>query len=166
MATADKILLGNGVFTVGTTPIALTRGGGSFEVEREFRDIQADGDYGPVEGRVVVDREVAKLTVNGLDMFTAADMEKYFAATDVTTTTGSTWKGTLVIASTDYVDVKWEGKTKDGKAVTITLTDCLNRDNISFTFEDKNEVVPQLVFTAHYAEASRTTPPWTVLFAA
>lgn len=166
MATADKILLGNGVFSIGASAIALTRGGGSFEVERDFRDIVADGDYGPVEGRVVIDKEVAKLTVNALDMFTAADMEKYFSGTDVTTTTGSTWKGTLAVASTDYVDVTWTGKTKDGKSVTITLTKCLSRDNISFKFEDKNEVIPQLVFTAHYTEAARTTPPWSVLFAA
>ena len=93
MATADKILLGNGVFSIGSTAIALTRGGGSFSIEREFRDIVADGDYGPVEGRVVIDREVAKLTVNALDMFTPADMEKYFAGTDATTTTTTTWTG-------------------------------------------------------------------------
>lgn len=166
MATADKILLGNGVFSVGGTAVALTRGGGSFSVEREFRDIVADGDYGSVEGRVVVDREVPKLTINALDMFTAADMEKFYAGTDAVTTTGTTWKGTLAIAAGDYVDVTWVGKTKDGKAVTITVENCLNRDNLEWGFEDKSEVVPSITFTGHYAEASRTTPPWSVLFAA
>lgn len=166
MATADKILLGHGVFSVGATAIGLTRGGGSFSIEREFRDITADGDYGPIEGRVVVDREVAKLTVNALDMFTAADMEKFYAATDAATTTSTTWKGTLAIAAGDYVDVTWAGKTKDGKVVTITLENCLNRENLEWTFEDKNEVVPSITFTAHYSEATRTTPPWNVVFAA
>ena len=166
MATADKILLGQGVFSIGVTPIALTRGGGSFTVEREIRDIVADGDYGPVKGRQVVDREVAKLTVNALDMFTPADMEKYFAGTDATTTTSTIWKGTLVIASGDYNDITWVGKTKDGKAVTITIEDALNRENIEWSLEDKNEVVPTITFTAHYDETTRTTPPWSVLFAA
>jgi len=166
MATGDKILLGNGVFTVGATPIALTRGGGSFTVEREIRDINADGDYGPVEGRVVVDSEIAKLTVNALDLFTAADMDLFFSGTSATTTTTTLWTGTLAFAAGDYVDVTWVGKTKDGKAVTITLENCLNRDNIEFTFEDKSEVIPTLTFTAHYSEAARTTPPWKVVFAA
>lgn len=49
MAAADKILLGTGVFSVGGVALGLTRGGGSFVVEREFRELGADGDFGPVE---------------------------------------------------------------------------------------------------------------------
>ena len=52
MATADKILLGYGVVSVGLTPIGLTRGGSVFTVEREYRNIEADGDKGPVKGRI------------------------------------------------------------------------------------------------------------------
>ena len=163
MATADKILLGTGVFSVGGVPIALTRGGGSFNLERDFRDIEADGDFGPVKGRVVIDRAVPKLTVNGLDLFTPADLLKYYPG--LANATG-TITGTLVISATDYVDVQWVGKTKDGKAVTIKVNNALNRETLEWNLEDKNEVVPSLVFTGHYAEASRTTPPWSVVFAA
>lgn len=63
---ASEIMLGVGMFYIGETAIALTRGGGSFVVEREFREINADGDRGPVEGRIVLDRSVAKLTMNVL----------------------------------------------------------------------------------------------------
>jgi hypothetical protein len=63
---ASEIMLGAGVFYIGDTAVALTRGGGSFAVEREFREIGADGDRGPVEGRIVIDRSVAKLTMNVL----------------------------------------------------------------------------------------------------
>lgn len=63
---ASEIMLGAGVFYIGGTAIALTRGGGSFTVEREFREINADGDRGPVEGRIELDRSVAKLTMNAL----------------------------------------------------------------------------------------------------
>ena len=65
-AGASEVMLGAGVFYVGDTAVALTRGGGSFVVEREFREIGADGDRGPVEGRIVIDRSVAKLTMNVL----------------------------------------------------------------------------------------------------
>ncbi len=171
MATADKILLGYGVVTVGSTPIGLTRGGSAFVVEREMRNIEADGDRGPVKGRIVIDTEVAKLTVNALELFTAADMTKYYPGMSikpdvVELPTKNTMTSTLIIAEGDYNDVKWVGKTKDGKAVTINIKDALNMSNLEWTLEDKNEVVPSLEFTACYDETSRDTPPWNVEFAA
>lgn len=161
MATADKILLGYGVVSIGATPIGLTRGGSSFVVEREFREIGADGDFGPVSGRVVIDREVAKLTVNALEMFTAADMVKYYPAMKNTT---GVLTGTLSIIAGDQNDVTWVGKTKDGKACTIKVKDAINMGNVEWTLEDKNEVVPSLEFTALYTESTRTTAPWSVTF--
>lgn len=67
---AAEIMLGVGVFYIGETPIALTRGGGKFTVEREFREINADGDRGPVEGRIVMDGSRAMLTMNTLQILT------------------------------------------------------------------------------------------------
>lgn len=161
MATADKILLGYGVVTVADTPIGLTRGGSSFTVEREIRNIEADGDRGQVKGRIVIDTENAKLTVNALELFNADDMSKYYPA--ITNTTG-TVTSTLNIAAGDYNDVKWEGKTKDGEPITIIVKDAINIDNLEWTLEDKNEVVPALGFTASYDEAARNTAPWEVVF--
>lgn len=69
-AGASELLLGVGVFYIDDKPIALTRGGGNFAVEREFREINADGDRGPVEGRIVMDKSVAKLTMNVLTIMT------------------------------------------------------------------------------------------------
>jgi len=158
---SDKILLGNGVFSINSTPIGLTRGGGTFTIEREYREIEADGDRGPVKGRIVIDREVAKLTVNALEMFSATDMQKYYPAIDVTENIAT---GTLKIAEGDYNDVKWEGKTKGGKAVTIEIDDAINMENLEWTLEDKNEVVPTLNFTGTYKEEERDTPPWRVEF--
>jgi len=164
---AEKILLGYGTFSVGGTPIGLTRGGGSLTIEREFREIEADGDRGPVKGRVVIDREVAKLTVNALDMFTSAEMVKYYPAlTNTTGTLESTLASTLEIVAGDHNDIVWAGKTKDGKTVTITINDAINMGNIEWNLEDKNEVVPSLEFTATYAENARNTPPWNIVFEA
>lgn len=63
---AGEIMLGAGVFYIENTAIALTRGGGKFTVERTYREIGADGDMGPVEGRINLDRSVATLTMNVL----------------------------------------------------------------------------------------------------
>ena len=267
MKTGEPILLGMGVVTVGTNPIGLTRGGSAFSVEREIRDIEADGDMGPVKGRQAIDSEVAKLTVNALELFNSSDMTKYYPAMDVSLnagtaevasliitdsanvagdvtvtlnviavttavlstdsavqvadkirsttftgwitggtagtttvtftativglktdaiysagTTGATgtmittvqgsaasssniMKSTLTIVAGDYNDVKWVGKTKGGKAITINVQNALNLGNLEWTLEDKSEVVPSLEFTATYDDATRETPPWSVEFA-
>jgi len=69
-AGASEIILGAGVFYIGSTAVALTRGGGSFNVEREYREIGADGDRGAVKDRVVMESSRAKLTMNVLTMLT------------------------------------------------------------------------------------------------
>ena len=71
IAGAKEILLGLGVFAIDETDVALVRGGGQFTVEREFRDIAADGDKGSVKDRVVIDTERAKLKLNVLTMLTS-----------------------------------------------------------------------------------------------
>lgn len=67
----DEIVLGVGKFYVGKTNsdaklVGLTRGGGSFVVEREYRDINADDDPGSVEGRISKDTGRPKLKLNAL----------------------------------------------------------------------------------------------------
>ena len=160
--TAEKIMLGYGVVTVGLIPVGLTRGGSSFVIERKFRNIEADGDYGPVKGRVILDGETAKLEVNALELFNSEDLIKYYPA--MTVTLGKL-TSTLEVVEGDYNDVKWVGKTKDGKAVTINVENALNLDNLEWKLEDKNEVIPKIGFAAHYDEATRTTAPWNVEFA-
>ena len=164
--TAEKILLGYGTVSVGGVPVGLTRGGSSFVVEREVRQIEADGDKGPVKGRIVIDSEIAKLTVNALELFNAADMSKYYPALDLeTTATYDKVTGTLAIADGDYNDVVWTGATKDGKAVQITVENAVNMGNLEWGLEDKSEAVPSIEFTAAYLETARSTPPWDVQLA-
>ena len=67
---SQGILTGVGVFYVDDTPIALSRGGGKFTVEREFREINADGDRGPVKDRIVMEGSRATLTMNTLQILT------------------------------------------------------------------------------------------------
>jgi hypothetical protein len=79
---AAEILLGAGLFYIGGTAVALTRGGGTFTVEREYREINADGDRGAVKDRVVMESSRAKLTINALTWLTKmADMWPGFTVT-------------------------------------------------------------------------------------
>lgn len=66
LAGADTILLGTGIFYIDGVAVGLTRGGGKFTVEREYREINADGDRGPVQGRIMLEGSRATLTMNAL----------------------------------------------------------------------------------------------------
>lgn len=157
----EQILLGYGEFAIDSVPIGLTRGGGSFEVETEYREVEADGDRGPVKGRIVIDRKVGKLTVNALTAFSKEQYKKYYPALSESL---GTIKDTFEISNTDYHTVTWTGKTMTGVPVVITLNNAINLENLSLTLEDKNEVVPELAFTAAYAPDARNTPPWEIKF--
>ena len=70
-----EIVLGVGKFYIGNSAtdakvVGLTRGGGSFMVEREYRDIAADEDPGSVEGRILKDSGRPKLKLVALQWLT------------------------------------------------------------------------------------------------
>ena len=60
-SAAGTILLGAGVVSIGGVDVALTRGGSQFTVEREFREINADGDRGVIQGRQQILLDVADI---------------------------------------------------------------------------------------------------------
>lgn len=75
VAGNEEMILGVGKFYIGTSaedaqPVGLTRGGGSFVVEREYRDINADDDPGSVEGRISKDSARPKLKLVALQWLT------------------------------------------------------------------------------------------------
>lgn len=83
-----------------------------------------------------------------------------------------TIKGTGIVSTTDFKQVVWTGKTKGGKAVTITLPNAINMGNIDLTMVEKDDTVAQLVFSAAYANtdymvstAGDYEEPWTISYA-
>ena len=171
MASPANIILGDGVFSIGGVALAATRGGGVFTIEREYREIMADGDYGPVKGRIRLIKSVAKLKVKALEILPASIPSFYPAMSeDSTTSTGTStitgMDGTIEdIQTGDYQSaVTWVGKTKAGKAVTISLTQAINLENIEWSLVDKEEIVPELTYTACYTEGSETTEPWSIAY--
>lgn len=160
----EKIILGYGIFAIDGVNVALTRGGGEFNVEREYRPIEADGDRGEVKGRITKDTSKAMLKMNMLKLI-PADMGDYYPALTVTdNTTLITVTGANDIADSDYKTVTWTGKTNDGKAVKITLDNAINLENFAWALADKDEVVQELNYTATYLETARDTEPWKIEF--
>lgn len=165
MSAPNNILLGDGVFSLNGVDIALTRGGGSFTIEREYRQIEADGDFGPVKGRIRKVKSTAKLKLNLLEII-PVDMVDYYPSMAVTSISASdTITGSSDITDTDYNTVAWTGETKDGRAVVITVSNAINLENLEWELVDKEEAVPELTYTATYLESARTTEPWNIVFA-
>lgn len=166
MSNPQRLLLGHGVYSIGETAIGLTRGGGQFVVEKEYRNIEADGDRGPVKGRINQDKSTPKLTVNALEVITE-NIPKMYAA--VKSTKALEGQKTIVtgkgkIEDSDYNDmVKWTGKTKGGRSVVIKLYNAINLENFDWSLADKDEVVAALTFTGCYLEDSpEGYEPWEI----
>jgi len=164
-----ELWLGDGTFSIvsssgATAKTFLTRGGGSFRVEREFRVIKADGDYGPVRGRVRKIEEVPVLTVNWLEL-PPADLALLSQPTTVSATNSTSWTPLLDLTTAHYLyQVYFTGELKDGRDVQVTVNNALNMEPLSLDLVDKDEVILKAAFTGHYTSDDRTTAPWTVTF--
>ena len=159
------IILGNGVFSIGEIDIALTRGGGQFVIEREYRNIEADGDKGAVKCRVVLDKSQPKLTMNNLSII-PTDMTKYYPAMKITDMEAKKIvTGTGKIVTADYQDfVKWTGVTDEGKPVIIKVKNAINLENLDWTMADKDEVINALTYQGCYEDGHMDDEPWEVEF--
>lgn len=172
-----NIILGDGVFSIGQTTsamvdVGLTRGGGVFAIEREYRTIEADGDYGPVKTRIRVTKSIAKLNMKALEIVPFR-MDEYYPSMSASVTGPITAGGTGTIAgnllsvnitSTDYSFVTWTGYTRGGTKTYIELQNAINLENISWPLVAKDEVVAELNFTSTYESTQRTKEPWKIVF--
>lgn len=148
----DNIVLGEGVFYVGTTPIGFTRDGGNFSVEYENHEIKADGDKGPAKGRIRRTKAVAKLQINHLEMLT--EIDKMHPGTSVATSEGKkVMTDSGVISDADYHQVNFVGSTNAGKELSILLKNAINLENISWDLKDKDEIIDVVTYTATYDDS-------------
>lgn len=157
MAAEQNIILGYGKFFIDDEEIALTRGGGSFTIEREYRTIEADGMKASGKDMIVIDRDQAKLTLNALSIFTNADLTKFYPAMKSETVVDVENQGNgvkitsedeLVIKQDDYHTVKWVGKTNKNKGVIIEIKNAVNLENVDWALVDKDEVIQTLTYTS------------------
>lgn len=77
-----------------------------------------------------------------------------------------TIRGFGKVETRDFKTVVFEGKTKGGVPVAITLNNAINMGDLNWVFADKGEVVDQIVFTGTYtntdAMSTIATEPWSI----
>lgn len=146
-----NIVLGRGVFKIDGTLMGLTRDGGTFAVEYTHNAIVADGDRGKVKGRILRDEAIPKLTINHLELLT--EIEKLHPAIKADTSSESGYtvlSGTGKLTETDYHTVTFEGETKDGREVVITVNNAINLENINWELKDKDQIIDTVTFEGTY----------------
>ena len=81
----------------------------------------------------------------------------------------TTLTGSGVVAETDYRYVKWTGKTKGGKAISIEMPEAFCISNPDWTFAEKDDTVPEIEFEGVYddekLEQDDRTEPWSMTIA-
>lgn len=165
---SNDVLLGEGVVywdhdEATETCFGATKGGSSFELKREIKDVEYDGQYGVTKGLKSFLRYIPTLTINLLKM----TYTSFFKGIPSTTTQGADVDGSynktvfnLDWDSTDVMkNVTFKGSKNDGKVCLIKVLNAINIDEIELEFKPDDEVTGELVYTGCYAYATPTTPP-------
>ncbi|MFW5855782.1 MAG: hypothetical protein ACOCVB_00765, partial [Bacillota bacterium] len=151
--------------------LAATRGGNTFTVEQEFREIEVDGIKGQWKGGKRIISVVPQITANVLEIstevlkraFPGADVDEEWPESTEATHDLITREGGLELA--DYIDYSCLVGNKHGtdEPVICYIENGLQDDNIELSTEDEDESVPALTFTGHYDPEEPEKEPWGIL---
>lgn len=138
----------------GTNLLGATRGGGTFTMTREIRQVEADGVRFGFVGSEIVDSADAYLSLTLIEI-TPAHLKHVLGNVDVTTSgTKSVIDFRTAFEDGDYLtNVVWVGDTSEG-FVCIDLKNALNTADFTFTFADKTEGTVNVEYHAHQANVS------------
>ena len=155
--------------------ICATQGGGSFVATPSVRQVQVDGLASHTIGTEENDEWTAELTLKMLE----ADAElsaMCLGAASVEAVAGDTTpagylrvKPRDTFADSDYLEnVVWVGRwVGDDKPVMIVLYNALSLGGLSWSMQDKKEVVTECKLTAHYGapdESGNQDVPFEIFF--
>ena len=138
--------------TAGTKLLGATRGGGTFTMTREIRQVEADGVRFRFVGSEIVDSADAYLSETLIEV-TPEHIKNVIGNADVTVSgSKTTVKIRTAIEDEDYLEnLVWIGDTSKG-FVLICLYNALNTADFTLTFADKNEGTINCEFHAHQGD--------------
>ena len=128
--------------------LAPTRGGNSFTVEQEIKQIERDGSLGKEKGMRRVITENAMMTVRVLDL-SIANLKLCLAGSTITNGVVSSTSDGAISDSEYFTNVTLVGTDLEGKNRVITLANPLADNGLSVDFTDKDEAVLEIQFAGH-----------------
>jgi hypothetical protein len=173
---AENIQRGEGVLIFNFNPddwddvnsvaFGAIRGGGSYNIEPTNKSIRFDGDRGEdVKG--LKRRTEFKITITATALeLDHAKLEKYMAGTvnNVSATTEvpeyNTFRPNADFTDSDYFDnLAYVTETENGDLVAYVIENVLGDGAFSAAMADKDEVVSEVTFTAHFDPANMDIVP-------
>ena len=145
LKTALASLIADGSHLLGAT-----RGGGTFVITRDMREVEADGVRASFKGSKIVDGGDAYLSTTLIEQ-TPEHLKAVIGNADIDDTAPNhiKIKVRLAIDDDDYIqNVVWVGDTSEG-FLAIELYNGLNTADVTFTWADKNEGTVTAEFHAH-----------------
>lgn len=134
-----------------TKRIGATRGGGTFNIAREMRQVEADGVRYRFVGDTYVDSADAYLSATLIETGNPAIMKKAMGNAELSTSgSKSVIKMRTRIMESDYMtNLCWVGDVADGGFVVIKLANAINTTDLTLTFTDKGEATLPVEFHAY-----------------
>lgn len=173
-AGAVYLNLGGGV---NERLLGATRGGNTFSIEQDVKVIDIDGTRGNTKGARRIITSNAGLKVGLLEMTTQNLLLAIAgsSATDWTdasdepppgTPTHDQIRRTRNLSSLDYVsNIALVGKVSGtNENIICMLYNAISDNKLEMKFDDKNELVMEVSFSAHYDPADVETEPWAIFY--
>lgn len=150
--------------------IGATRGGNSFKIETEQREMPMDGARGVVKGAKRNVTVAATLTANFLEMTTPLLLLTQPGATaadypDTPSKTHDLITRSADIADADYITnivIVGDNTQSPTNKIVVMLENVLADGNLEVGFNDKDESVVAVNFAAHFLPSDLDTEPWKV----
>lgn len=138
--------------------LAPTKGGNSFVVEQEYKNIERDGARGKEKGLRRIIREDATLTVKLMGL-SQDNLKLALAGAVKNVATGAITNGDGSIPDTDYLkNITLIGDTLGGDTKVITIYNALGDNGLSIEMTDKEESVVEIAFSANYNPSDLSEP--------
>jgi hypothetical protein len=176
--TYKKLIIDSGAVYLGFTDFSslgtlmgATRGGSTFVIEQEIKDMEVDGARGPMIGSRRITMVKATLTVNFIE-HTAANLKRLIVGS-TGTAYNVKWEEitrALAISDSDFMDnVTLVGEVSgDTDALGIQLRNVIADGNFEVALADKEEGVVSAAFTGHFAPADLgsgdDSEPWSFIW--
>lgn len=134
-----------------TKNLGATRGGGTFTITREMRQVEADGVRYRFVGDTFVDSSDAYIATTLLELGAPEVMKQALGTATVTNSGAKTlMKMRTRIADSDYLqNLCWVGDIADGGLVVIHLLNAINTTDLTVTYTDKGEATLPVEFHAY-----------------
>jgi len=153
------------------TRLGATRGGSSFTIEQEIKDMPVDGAHGAVKGGKRIITSSPKLTINFIEIFQEI-LNRALPGVDIANLpdtadpTHKSFSRSLILEDADYITNVVIVAEMSGSANPIIcgVKNALANGNLELSFADKEEAGCTVEFAGHFERTALDAEPWILDF--